>query len=366
MSLRDIMNKTMSEWMKGTGPENDIVLGSRVRLARNLAGIPFPAVADDAQLKEVVDRVTQATRESLARNASYDIVLLREVSPLERQLLVEKHLISPQHTEQVKHKAVILRDDEAVSIMVNEEDHLRIQALFPGMQPLEAWHLCNEVDDAYDRSLEYAYSDEIGYLTACPTNVGTGMRASIMVHLPALAITGQAKPVMGAVPKFGLAVRGIYGEGTEILGNIYQVSNQVTLGRTEEEIIHHLSSVTRQIISQERHAREHILQQRRSYVEDRVWRSYGLLSHARAISSQEAMQLLSDVRLGIDLGIVKGVESRILQELLVMIRPAHLQKFMGRELSAPERDVHRAALIRERLKESQRARGNDSGPSASS
>lgn len=354
MSLRDIINKTLSEWMKGTGPERDIVLGSRVRLARNLAGVPFPAIAGEERLKHVVDSVAKATEANRALDDSeYDIVLLREVPLLERQLLVEKHLISPQHTENVKHKAVILRNDEAVSIMVNEEDHLRIQALFPGMQPLEAWHLCNRVDDGYDRSLEYAFSDEKGYLTSCPTNVGTGMRASIMVHLPALAMSNQIKRVMGAVGQFGLAVRGIYGEGTDVLGNIFQLSNQVTLGRTEEEIIHHLSSVTRQIIHQERQAREHIMERNRVRLEDRIWRSYGLLSHARAVSSQEAMQLLSDVRLGIDLEIVQGVESRILQELLVMIRPAHLQKMMGRELSAPERDMHRAALIRERLKTSE-------------
>lgn len=351
MSLRDIIGKTLSEWMKGTGPESDIVLGSRVRLARNLAGVPFPAVAGEEQLKYVVDQVEKATEANEAVDASqYEFVRLSEVPPLERHLLVEKHLISPQQAENVKHKAVILRNDEAVSIMVNEEDHLRIQALFPGLQPTEAWKLCTQVDDGFDSLLHVAFSEGRGYLTSCPTNVGTGMRASIMVHLAGLAMTDQIKRVVGAVSQLGLAVRGIYGEGTEVLGNIFQLSNQVTLGHTEEEIIQHLTNVTRQIIDQERHARQHILGNGRAQLEDRIWRSYGVLSNARVISSHEAMQLLSNVRLGIDLGILHGLEGRILQELLVMIRPAHLQKIMGRELDAPQRDAHRGALIRERLR----------------
>ena len=254
VSLRDIISKTMSEWMKGTGPESDIVIGSRVRLARNLSGIPFPAVASDESLRRVVELVERATKQ-LESADRYEFVRLSEVPILERQLLIEKHLISPQHAEQVKHKAVVLRDDEAVSIMVNEEDHLRIQALFPGMQPHEAWALCSKVDDAYDAHLPYAFNEERGYLTACPTNVGTGMRASLMVHLPALAMTRQIPRVLQIVSQFGLAVRGLYGEGTEAQGNIFQFSNQVTLGRTEEEILQNLVDVTRQIIEQERQAR---------------------------------------------------------------------------------------------------------------
>lgn len=349
MSLRDIMSKTLSKWMKGTGPESDIVIGSRVRLARNLAGIPFPAVASDEHLRYVREQVAKATA-AMDVKKEYEFVRLSEVPVLERQLLIEKHLISPQHAEQVKHKAVVLRNDEAVSIMVNEEDHLRIQALFPGMQPREAWELCSTVDDGYDAHLTYAFSDTRGYLAACPTNVGTGMRASVMVHLPALAMTNQIQRVLSAVTQLGLAVRGLYGEGTESQGNIFQFSNQVTLGRTEEEIIQHLIDVTRQIIDQERQARDYVLHRNRTQLEDRVWRSYGILSNARSITSHEAMQLLSDVRLGIDLGLVKGLEGRILQELLVMIRPAHLQHIMGRELPPAERDVYRASLIRERLK----------------
>ena len=296
--------------MKGTGPESDIVIGSRVRLARNFGhSLPGGGERRAAPGRGTVERATKQL-ESADR---YEFVRLSEVPILERQLLIEKHLISPQHAEQVKHKAVVLRDDEAVSIMVNEEDHLRIQALFPGMQPHEAWALCSKVDDAYDAHLPYAFNEERGYLTACPTNVGTGMRASLMVHLPALAMTRQIPRVLQIVSQFGLAVRGLYGEGTEAQGNIFQFSNQVTLGRTEEEILQNLVDVTRQIIEQERQAREYVMSKNRGPLEDRVWRSYGILSNARSMTSQEAMQLLSDVRLGIDLGLVEGLEGRILQ-----------------------------------------------------
>jgi len=350
MSLKDIINKTLSQWMKGTGPESDIVIGSRVRLARNLSDVPFPQIADDEQKGYVIKEAKRALLQAKSALGDLEFIPMAEVSPLERQLLVEKHLISPAHTQQVKHKAVILRDDEAVSIMVNEEDHFRIQALFPGLAPFEAWELCSRVDDAFDEVLHFAYGDRFGYLTACPTNVGTGMRASVMMHLPALTMTDQIRKMISAVGKFGLAVRGIYGEGTEVLGNIYQLSNQITLGHSEEEIIQHLYKVTQQVLEHERAARERILAKDRLQLEDRIYRSYGILANARMIATQEAMQRLSDVRLGIDLGIVTGIEPRILQELMVMIRPAHLQKLMGQELDAPARDEKRAALIRERLR----------------
>jgi protein arginine kinase len=350
MSLKDIIGRALSNWMKSTGPEFDIVLSSRVRLARNLEQIPFPAVADEIQLKQVLTAAQNALPIPGSMQGA-EFIRLAEISPLERQLLVEKHLISPQQTQNVKYKAAIVREDEAVSVMVNEEDHLRIQTIFPGLQPLEAWYLASKVDDGFAEKLEFAGSERLGYLTACPTNVGTGMRASIMLHLPALSMADQMQRVVGVVGQFGLTVRGIYGEGTDILGNIFQMSNQVTLGQTEVEIIEHLTRVAKQIIEQERAAREQILQQSRTRLEDRIFRSYGTLAYARSMSTQEAMQLISDVRLGIDMGLVTGLEPRILQELLVIIRPAHLQKLMGRELDVEERDEHRAMLIRERMKQ---------------
>lgn len=349
MSLRDIFGKTVTEWMKGTGPDRDIAIGSRVRLARNVAGIPFPAVASPAQLDQVCALARKAVQKGVGPVAQLEYHDMAQLSPLERQLLVERHLISPLHAQNPRHRAILIRDDEAVSVMVNEEDHFRIQAITPGMQPEAAWKLCSEVDEALEQQLDFAFSERRGYLTACPTNVGTGMRASIMIHLPALTMREQMQRVVAAVAQFGLVVRGLYGEGTEGVGNIYQLSNQVTLGHTEEEIIKHLVSVTRQVIDQERAARQHILAKDRYRLEDRVYRAYGILAHARLMTTHEAMQLLSDVRLGIDLGLINGLEPKILQELLVMIRPAHLQKMVGRELEPPERDLQRANLIRRRL-----------------
>ncbi|NLN17205.1 MAG: protein arginine kinase [Firmicutes bacterium] len=347
MSFRTIINRDGSQWMKGAGPEQDVVIGSRIRLARNIRGIPFPGAASHEDRAKVLEMVKGAT--ALAKNlGQIEFVRLEEVSPLDRRLLVERHLISPQLAAQEKDRAVILRDDEAVSIMVNEEDHIRIQVLFPGMQLMDAWEMCSRLDDLYSEQLDFAFSPDLGYLTACPTNLGTGLRASVMLHLPGMTITDQIRRMLTAMGSFGLVVRGLYGEGTEVVGNIYQLSNQVTLGPSEEEIISHLENITRQIIAQEREAREALRQ--RGDIEDRLYRSYGILAHARSISSHEAMELLSDVRLGIDMGLFKGLAPTILQELLVLIRPAHLQKMVGRKMDAGERDRQRAALIRERIR----------------
>lgn len=348
MSLRDILSRPVSQWMKGQGPDRDVALGSRIRLARNLRGLPFPAVADEHQAAEVVRQVREAVSQSPELRGML-FVPMESLSPLERQLLLERHLISPDHAREGGRKAVVLREDEAVSVMVNEEDHLRIQALMPGLQLAAAWELADKVDDALEQYLPYAFSEQRGYLTACPTNVGTGLRASLMLHLPALVSTGQINRIIQAVGRFGLVVRGLYGEGTQALGNIFQFSNQVTLGHTESDIIQHLINVTRQVIDQEREARQMLLRRDKMALEDRVARAYGTLAHARVVSSQEALQMLSDVRLGIDLGILDGLKPEILQELLVAIRPAHLQMRTGRELSPAERDVLRAALIRERI-----------------
>lgn len=354
MSLDDLMNRSIPGWMRDSGPEDDIVIASRIRLARNIAGIPFPAVANDDQLRhvgDVVESVVQTAGRQGSASAGLIYRPMAEVEKLERELLIEKHLISPQHVRDVRNKAVVLRRDEMVSIMVNEEDHLRIQALYPGLQLDTAFGIADEIDDLFDSNLQYAFSEEIGYLTACPTNVGTGMRASLMVHLPALGLTNQMQRVVSAVRQFGLTVRGLYGEGTEALGNIYQISNQVTLGHTEQEIIDHLRNVADQIIAQERKARSALIESDHLALEDKVWRAYGILANARVLSTTDAMGLLSTVRLGIDLGLIKHLQPKILQELMVLIRPAHLQYIMGRDMDAPQRDQYRASLIRERLKQ---------------
>lgn len=351
MALEPIVSHALSRWMEGSGPAADVCLSTRVRLARNLRDLPFTHVASQAQLETVVRRAVEATRElnKFGFLGKVEMYRLADVPALERRVLVEKHLISPQHAEDVRQKALILSQDETVSIMVNEEDHFRIQCLFPALRLEEAWELASRVDDALEQKLELAFADEMGYLTACPTNLGTGMRASLMMHLPGLVLTNQVGRVLHSASQLGLAVRGQYGEGTEAAGNIFQISNQVTLGRSEQEIVAHLKAVAGQIINQERHAREVLKSESRPHLEDRIFRSYGLLRNARIMTSEEAMKLFSDVRLGVDLGLIPSLSSRTLNEFLVITRPAYLQKQAGHELSAFDRDVRRATLIRERL-----------------
>jgi protein arginine kinase len=352
MGGRDMEGKGFSKWLEGSGPHADIVISSRIRLARNLADLPFPHMSEEAQqqaLESVDEALKDGSREPLF--GQLQLIRLGELGTIDRQLLVEKHMISPQHAQPGGYKAVLLNQDETLSIMVNEEDHLRIQCLLPALQLNEAWRLCNELDNVLEGHLSYAFSETMGYLTACPTNVGTGLRASVMVHLPALVMTKQAARVLTALSQVGLAVRGLYGEGTEAIGNIFQISNQITLGQTEEEIIHNLSAVAKQIIDQERCAREILLRDNRLQLEDRVYRAYGTLSHARIISSQEALALMSESRLGIDLKLITGLDARIFNELLLTIQPAYLQKAAGAKLEPGNRDVKRAALIRNSLSE---------------
>ncbi|GMA50496.1 protein-arginine kinase [Alicyclobacillus contaminans] len=351
MSLSDFMQQAMSRWMKGGGPQDDIILSSRIRIARNLQDLPFPILQTDVHAEQVISDVQNAmAHPDVQKLGTFEFARCREMSQLDRHVLVEKHLISKDLADQVRHGAVVLRNDEVMSIMINEEDHLRIQVIMPGFRLTEAWQLANAMDDALEGQLPYAFDDTLGYLTACPTNVGTGIRASVMMHLPGLVLSGQVNRMLSAVSQVGLTVRGLYGEGSEAAGNIFQVSNQVTLGESEEEIINNLSSVVQQLIDHERAARRALLQQNREVLEDRVCRSFGILAYARRMDSKESLQRLSDVRLGIDLGIIKGVSAGILQELTVMTQPAFLQKYYGQELGPSERDIRRATLIRERLR----------------
>ncbi|PTX58142.1 protein arginine kinase [Melghirimyces profundicolus] len=351
MSLQRFTQDALSEWMRGKGPRSDIVISSRVRLARNLSGLPFPMLATSSQSSDIVRRVEEALR-SDNRPAALDkaeLIRMDDLSDLEKRVLVEKHLISPHLAEESRHGAVVLSPNEAVSIMINEEDHIRIQCLFPGLQPQEAWKLADELDDWFERRLTYAFSETTGYLTSCPTNVGTGIRASVMVHLPALAMTQQINRLFPAITQVGLAVRGIYGEGSEALGNLYQVSNQVTLGQREEDIIEKLTGVVRQMIQHEHSARSRLREISLTKLEDRVHRSYGILSHARVLSSKEAMERLSDVRLGIDMGLISGVSANVMNELMVLTQPGFLQTRAKQRLDAEERDIRRAGMIREYL-----------------
>ena len=335
-----------SRWLKGDGPEADIIVSSRVRLARNLAHYPFPILATDSQAKELREKVHQAMHvPGWEVYGKFHVVNMEQLTPLEKRVMVEKHLLSPALAEESRYGGIIYSDDESVSIMINEEDHLRIQCLLSGLQMRQALQRAMHIDDLLEQTLVYAFDEKWGYLTSCPTNVGTGIRASVMIHLPGLVLTQQINRLFSALSKVGLVVRGIYGEGSEALGNLFQISNQITLGLSEEEIIDNIDRIVGQIVSQERAARQHLLEHSKDKLADRVFRSLGILTHARIIDSKEAAQRISDVKLGIDLGLIQGVSAN-LNELLIMMQPAYLQKIAGKTLSGEERDVVRAQLIR--------------------
>lgn len=351
MSLHHFMEHAVSEWMRVKGPQSDIVFSSRIRLARNLTSQPFPMLSPNSQAQKVVQMVEKALQASKGHPilGNAELIRMDQLTDLQKKVLVEKHLISPHLAEESHAGAVILSQDEAVSIMINEEDHLRIQCLFPGLQLHDAWNVADSLDDWFEQYLTFSFDEKMGYLTACPTNVGTGIRASVMVHLPALALTQQLNQLIPAITQVGLAVRGIYGEGSEALGNLYQVSNQTTLGLSETDIIDKLQGVVRQMIEHEQHARKHLQEVSSIQLEDRIFRSYGQLRTARIIDTREAMKYLSDVRLGIDLGLIRELPANVMNELMVMTQPGFLQQYAKNRLDPNERDIRRAILIRERL-----------------
>lgn len=350
MAKRRFAQEALSEWMKGGGPDSDIVFSSRIRIARNLRQQPFPMLATNQQSQQVMEQLTAVAREGkLNQIGKFDTINLSDLSELERRVLVEKHLISPALANESRSGALILSENESVSIMINEEDHLRIQCLYPGFQIQEAWSLASRIDDVFEEAADYAFDEKRGYLTSCPTNVGTGIRASVMMHLPALVMSQQINRILSAVTQVGLAVRGLYGEGSEAIGNLFQISNQITLGQSENEIISNLYSVVRQIIEHEKAARERLMADSRLRIEDRVKRSYGILSYAAIMDSKESAQRLSDVRLGIDLGLIRQVSPQVMNELMVMTQPGFLQQAFDEKMNPDQRDVRRAELIRRQL-----------------
>lgn len=347
--------ENLSTWASTSGPHSDIVISSRVRLARNFAGQPFPHLLSLDRQKQIIDDVGKVVKSKKfqKQNGILEIINLSELSQVEKWVLVEKHLISPQLAQGEGLKAVMVTEDETVSVMINEEDHLRIQCLLPGLNVEKGLKKSDSIDDGLEDKIDFAFNEFQGYLTVCPTNIGTGLRASVMLHLPALVMTKQADRVLSALSQLGLAVRGTYGEGTEAVGNLFQISNQVTLGKTEQEVLANLTTVTLQIIEQEKMAREILKREIFDQLMDRVWRAYGTLSNARIISSREAMVLLSELRLGVDLGIISDVDTRIFNEMLILIQPAFLQKYKNHKLTPAARDYARAEVIREKLQKDQ-------------
>jgi len=350
VSLERFLNSAVSSWMNVEGPESDIVLTSRIRLARNLKEYSFPTIFSNDESKEIIQEIEQNfSNMYIEQVGKLEMLYMDQLQPLQKRVLVEKHLVSPHLAEDSTNGGCLLSENEEVSIMVNEEDHIRIQCIFPGLQLDSALSLANEIDNRLEQQLDYAYDEKWGYLTSCPTNVGTGMRASVMMHLPGLILTQQMNRIVPAINQLGLVVRGIYGEGSEALGNIFQISNQTTLGKSEIDICEDLTSVVKQIISQERSAREALAKTSGIQLEDRVFRSYGVLANSRIIESKEAARCLSDVRLGIDMGYIKNVSKNILNELMIITQPGFLQQYAGGHLRPFDRDVRRATLIRERL-----------------
>jgi len=319
------------EWLRGSGPESDIVVSSRIRLARNLADYPFIRKCTG------LDR---AAIEKTLRDRFAHIALFRDVTYLDVNGLPDVD----------RARGVAIDPTEQFSVMVNEEDHLRIQVMHSGLDLQAAWEQINRIDDLLEAQVNYAFHDRLGYLTACPTNVGTGMRVSVMLHLPALVLTRQIEKVFRSLHKISLAVRGLYGEGSQAMGDFYQVSNQITLGKSEAELIQQVGDVAPALIEYERKARQYLIDESRRELHDRVSRAYGLLCTAQTISSEETMQLLSSVRMGVNLGLIRDVEIPTVNQLFIHTQPAHLQKLRGMELDTADRNIERANYLQLHLR----------------
>jgi protein arginine kinase len=353
-----------AETAQRAGPHDRIVLSSRVRLARNLRGLAFPGWAKKAERVKALETIRPAV-ESLSQLTNAFSETMDNIQVLDKTILVERHLISREHASKTAGSGLVLNREESLCVMINEEDHLRMQALRPGLQIRQAWMAIDQVDSDLEKKLDYAFSPELGYLTACPTNLGTGIRASAMLHLPGLVLKEEINPIISAVNKLGLAVRGLYGEGTEALGNVFQVSNQMTLGEAEPDIVDRLNKVLLQIIEHEQNARATLLETKPKLVLNQIGRAYGNLANAHIISSKETMNLLSLMRLGVDLEMFPGVDRALVDELFIVTQPAHLQKQFTEKLAAEERDLLRADMLRERLRHisrpSPKVPGNGSG-----
>ena len=340
--------KHPADWMTGTDADSAIVLTSRIRLARNIAGAPFPGWARKEERVEILP-VLREKVEAIPEMKDAFSHQLNELSSIQKQVLVERHLISREQAARGEGSATVVNRNQTLSVMINEEDHLRLQSIRSGLHLREAYELIAKLDSELEKVLPYAFDHELGYLTACPTNVGTGLRASAMLHLPGLVISDHIGQVIQAVAKLGLAVRGIFGEGTESLGHLFQISNQSTLGESEDDIISRLERVIQRVREQERTARTKLIEDDPQMIADKISRAFGLLRYAYVIDSKEALTHLSLIRLGSDMGCFPRDSIELCDSLLMDIEPAHLQHRAERKLSPEERDTMRAEIIRSRL-----------------
>jgi protein arginine kinase len=340
------------EWLNATGPDSDIVLSTRIRLARNLLNFRF-SLRTDPEDREAVLSLARAAAEKTPQLQAGSVVVVPGLPSIERQVLLERHLISKDlmaHAESADgHAALLLASDRSLSVMANEEDHLRLQGLLSGFRLHDAWRMVDDLDQGLSARLPYAFHPEFGYLTSCPTNVGTGLRASVLVHLPGLVLTQEIGRVLQGIAQVGLTFRGLYGEGSEVVGNFFQISNQTTLGKSEEDLIDHLQKVVQTVIEYERRARSVLMRDAPAVIEDKVWRAYGLLRYARSMTFEEVMNLLSGIRLGVGLKLLSRPRVYTLNQIMIFTQTAHLQLAAGRSLSSTETDVQRAAYVRSAL-----------------
>lgn len=336
------------EWLRGTGPESDIVISSRIRLARNLSDFPFIRRCSTED-RQAIERTLKARMERLEGWGNVRYVDVAALADVDRLLLVERQLISRELADSEGPRAVAIDPEEQFSVMINEEDHLRIQVMHSGLSLPAAWQQIDRLDDLLEGAISYAFHSQYGYLTACPTNVGTGLRVSVMLHLPALVITRQIDKVFRSLQKISVTVRGLYGEGSQFMGDFYQVSNQITLGRNEPELVEQVSEVVPVLIDYERRARQFLVEQSEQDLQDDVSRAFGILCTAKKISSEETMHYLSKVRMGVNLGLIPDLPVTTINKLFIHTQPAHLQKLRGRVLGTLDRHIERASYLQRHL-----------------
>lgn len=333
-------------WYQEIGPRNDLIISTRVRLARNLKSYPFSSKLSREDGEKIIDLIWEGLN-PIAKD--FTLHRIHKLSPVKQQALIEKHLISPDLTAGNFPRAAIINKDESISIMVNEEDHIRIQCIEPGFNPDKAWQTANRIDDLLSETLDYAFHEKYGYLTSCPTNTGTGLRISAMVHLPAISVSGRISGLLSQAAKSGMAVRGLYGEGTNAQGNFYQISNQITLGFSEEELIERFNKVVSSVCEVENSLRKQLVTAIPAQLTDRIMRSYGAMKYAYMVSGKELLNLISDVRLGIYLGILKQIPYEKLTSLMVITMPANISGSTS-SMTAEDRDIKRARIIKETIK----------------
>jgi protein arginine kinase len=336
-------------WLSDNGHDTDIVISTRLRLARNIEDFPFKGMISEEEERRIEERVVPKILGSPLRDYDLHYFKMNEMAEMDRSLLLENHLISPEHFQATNPRGVAFNASGSISIMVNEEDHLRIQVIRSGLALDEGWKEINRIDDILGDIVNWSFNENYGFLTSCPTNVGTGLRVSVMLHLPALVLSKHIEKVFNAISQVNLAVRGFFGEGSQAVGDFFQISNQITLGMTPEEIIESLAKVLKKIIEYEREIRKALMGDNRKVLEDKIWRALGMLRNARSISSEETMGYLSSVRLGVTLNILEDIPFETINRLFLDVQPGHLQKLEGQDLDENSRDILRANLIRSRL-----------------